>query len=63
MSDIDREHSDTTTKAEDGQATADGIHNSNVEDDELPKAPKVGLLKKIQTKLDLDAPTLLLMFK
>ncbi len=63
MSDNDREHSDATSaKAEDGKAAAHPVSDGDVETEE-PKPPKAGLLKKIQTKLNLDLPTVLLMFK
>jgi hypothetical protein len=63
MSDSDRGRSDTTTpKAEDGKAATAAAGDSNV-DVEEPKPPKASLLKKIQTKLNLDVPTLLLMLK
>ncbi|KAJ9604339.1 hypothetical protein H2200_011173 [Cladophialophora chaetospira] len=62
MSDTDREHSDTTTKAGDGGAVADKAGNGHADAEET-KPPKVGLLKRLQTKLNLDLPTVLLMFK
>ena len=62
MSDTDRKHSDATAKAEGGQTAAEAVRDGRAEADE-PKPPKAGLFKRIQAKLNLDVPTLLLMLK
>jgi hypothetical protein len=62
MADTDREHADAVPEAENGKTAPDTTSNGNVDFDE-PKPPKPSLLKKIQTKLGLDVPTVLLMLK
>ena len=63
MSDTEREHSDSMTKAESSKDTLEAGQHGGFEAEEQQKPVKVGLLKKIQTKLSLDVPTSLLMLK
>ncbi|ETI21519.1 hypothetical protein G647_07866 [Cladophialophora carrionii CBS 160.54] len=63
MSDADRAHSDPATPgAEDGKTATTRAGDSNVEVEDT-KPPNAGFLRKIQKKLNLDLPTLLLMLK
>jgi hypothetical protein len=57
-----RDAAEATMKAEDGQPQGDETSNVHHQPQEQ-SPPKPGLLKKIWTKLDLDGPTILIMFK
>lgn len=62
MAGTDMDHSDTTTKTDDSKPASSAVTDNHVDAQE-PTPPKPSLLKKMQTKLGLDVPTVLLMLK
>ena len=62
MSDTDREQSDKTVHAQNGAAVPETTNGGHVAHPE-PPPPKVGLFKRIWTKLDLDPLSILMMMK
>lgn len=56
------DQSESTTKTEDSKPVASAVPDDPADTKE-PAPPKPSFLKKIQTKLGLDVPTVLLMLK